>query len=81
MEIRKTNSCCTDFTYFFLNSFIECKDMLFARLFDTLKQYIKVIIMHPTLHFFCICNVSKYCNVFVWNANKVKVWAYVVFLY
>ena len=42
---------------------------------DTSEEYIKVIIVHPPLlfFFFCICYISKYCFLFVWKANKVKV--------
>ena len=30
--------------------------------------------------FFCMCNVSKYCFLFVWKANKVKVREKVLFM-
>ena len=30
--------------------------------------------------FFCICNVSKYCFLFVWKANKVEVGEFDVFI-
>ena len=30
--------------------------------------------------FFCICNVSKYCFLFVWKANKVEVGEHDVFM-
>ena len=30
--------------------------------------------------FFCICNVSTYCFLFVWKANKVEVGEYDVFM-
>ena len=38
--------------------------------------------VHPTVHFsfFCICNVSKYCFLFVWKANKVEVREYDMFM-
>ena len=43
---------------------------------DTSEEYIKVVIVHPTVHFFLsfvyLCNVSKYSFLFVWKANKVK---------
>ena len=42
---------------------------------DTSEEYIKVIIVHPTVHFsflFCVCKISTYAFLFVWKANKVK---------
>ena len=45
---------------------------------DTSEEYIIVVIVHPTVYFFflCICNVSKYCFLFVCKANKVEVGEY-----
>ena len=45
---------------------------------DTSEDYIKVVIVHPTVYFFflCICHVSK----FVWKENKVKVGEYDVLM-
>ena len=50
---------------------------------DTSEEFIIVVIVHPTVHFFfffCICNVSKYCFLFLWKANKFEVGEYDVFM-
>ena len=47
---------------------------------DTSEEYIKVVIMHLMFFFFCICNVSKYCFLFVWKANKVEIGEYDVIM-
>ena len=75
MKIRTPNSCCTDNTWFFFNIFMDFWDLYFGRLVDTSEEYIKVVIVHPTVHFLFlfICNVSKYCFLFMWKANKVEV--------
>ena len=49
---------------------------------DTSKEYIKVAIVHPTVHFFFFVYLLylKFCFLFVWKANKVEVGEYDVFM-
>ena len=46
---------------------------------DTSEVYIRVSIVHPTAHFlftFVYEDISKYCFLFAWKANKIKVGEY-----
>ena len=50
-------------------------DLLFGRIVDTSEEYISkssLCIRRCIYFFFCLCNVSQYCFLFIWKANKVK---------
>ena len=47
----------------FLNIFMDFWDLYFRRLVDTSEEYIKVIIVHPTVHFSFSFVHAKYLHI------------------
>ena len=47
----------------FLNIFMDFWDLKFRRLLDTSEEYIKVIIVHPTVHFSFSFVYAKYLHI------------------
>ena len=74
MKIRTPNSCCTDNTWFFeyFYGFLGFVDWEISGHFGGVYQS-RYCASGGAFLFFCICNVSKYCFLFVWKANKVEV--------
>ena len=76
MNIRTPNSCCTDNTWFFeyFYGFLVFVVWEISGHFRGVYQSRHHASVGAFLFFFfCICNVSKYCFLFVWKANKVAV--------
>ena len=61
MKIRLPNSCCQDKPKFFLAFYGHLRFVVWL-IVDPSKEYIKVIIVYPKVHFFflCTCNISRY---------------------
>ena len=83
MKIRTPNSCCTDNTWFFWICFMDFLGFVVWEISGTLRRSISksLLSIRRCISFsFCMCNVSKYCFLFVWKANKVEVGEYDVFM-
>ena len=74
MKIRTPNSCCTDNTWFFeyFYGFWGFVVWEISGHFGGVYQRRYCASDGAFLFFFCICNVSKYCFLFVWKAKKSK---------
>ena len=82
MKILSSNSCCTDNTWFFeyFHGFWGFVVLEISGHFGGVYQSRYCASDGAFLFFFCICNVSKYCFLFVWKTNKVEVGEYDVFM-
>ena len=81
MKTRTPNSCCTDNTWFFeyFYGFLGFEVWKISGHFGGVYQG-RYCAPDGAFLFSSVYNVSKYCFLFVWKANKVEVGEYHVFM-
>ena len=55
--IENPNTQLVLYKYHLYNILIDFWDVLFGRLVDTFEEYLKVIIVHPTVYFSCVLSM------------------------
>ena len=83
IKIRTPNSPCTDITWFFeyFYGFLEFVVLeISGHFWGVYQSHYCASAVAFLFSFVRICYISKYCFLFVWKANKVKVVDLVVFM-